>query len=219
MTNIIQPIGPIRPIIFQPAAFLSDEWFGQMLLGGLLGYLIFLVTRIMFSRTPKYRKDDKNIPIYHFIAFAVMSSLLFVFGFNMTFIKGLVFLLVLLFASICDIQTHEVKDDVSVILFVTGLIGMTMEDIPINLISGIFMGFMLFVFAIVSRNRLGGADVKLSAACAFLLGFERALAGLIIGLFISVIFNLVIQKVKKTKDQPFPLAPYLSIGFMLMYFI
>ena len=26
------------------------------------------------------------------------------------------------------------------------------------------------------------------------------------------------EKVKKTKDQPFPLVPYLSIGYMLMYF-
>jgi prepilin signal peptidase PulO-like enzyme (type II secretory pathway) len=70
----------------------------------------------------------------------------------------------------------------------------------------------------LSKNKLGGADVKLSAACAFLLGFEKGVIGLAIGLFISIITNLIIEKIKKSKDQPFPLVPYLSIGFMLMYY-
>ena len=76
----------------------------------------------------------------------------------------------------------------------------------------------LFICAMLSKNKLGGADVKLSAACAFLLGFEKSIAGLAIGLFIAIICNSILNHKSKTKDNAFPLVPYLSVGFMTMYF-
>ena len=147
-----------------------------------------------------------------------MSSLLIAFGWSIEFIKGVIFLQILLYASVSDIQTHEVKDFVSVLIFITGFIGVALTDIPMMILSALAIGGILLICAMVSGNRLGGADVKLSAACVFLLGFSKSIAGLIIGLLVSVIANLIIQKRNKTKNQPFPLVPYLSIGFMLMYF-
>jgi prepilin signal peptidase PulO-like enzyme (type II secretory pathway) len=70
---------------------------------------------------------------------------------------------------------------------------------------------MIFMKAVVN-----GADLKLAAACAFLLGFWNGIAGLIVGLLVAVIVNLI--KLKNKKDG-FPLIPYLAIGFMMAYFI
>ena len=59
---------------------------------------------------------------------------------------------------------------------------------------------------------------KLSAACSFLLGFQRGMAGLVIGLLSAIICNLILNRKSKIKGKAFPLVPYLSVGFMVMYF-
>ena len=222
MTKFIQPIGPIRPISPERLMELNPEEVITTIVKLACIFLFYLavhkISKVVISKTPGYNKESKKIPIYHCISIILVSSLLIVFGWSIELLKGIVLLQILLYASVSDIQTHEVKDFVSVLIFITGFIGVTLSDIPMMLFSGLAIGGVLLICAMVSRNRLGGADVKLSAACAFLLGFSKSIACLVIGLFVSVIVNLIIQKQKKLKNQPFPLVPYLSIGFMLMYF-
>ena len=222
MTKFIQPIGPIRPISPERLMELNPEDVLTTIVKLTCIFLFYLavhkISKVVISKTPGYNKESKKIPIYHCISIILVSSLLIVFGWSMELLKGIILLQILLYASVSDIQTHEVKDFVSVLIFITGFIGVTLSDIPMMLFSGLAIGGVLLICAMVSGNRLGGADVKLSAACAFLLGFSKSIAGLVIGLFVSVIVNLIIQKQKKLKNQPFPLVPYLSIGFMLMYF-
>lgn len=222
MTKFIQPIGPIRPISPERLMELNPEEVITIIVKLACIFLFYLavhkISKVVISKTPGYNKESKKIPIYHCISIILVSSLLIAFGWSMELLKGIILLQILLYASVSDIQTHEVKDFVSVLIFITGFIGVTLSDIPMMLFSGLAIGGVLLICAMVSRNRLGGADVKLSAACAFLLGFSKSIAGLVIGLFVSVIVNLIIQKQKKLKNQPFPLVPYLSIGFMLMYF-
>ena len=222
MTKFIQPIGPIRPISPERLMELNPEEVITTIVKLACIFLFYLavhkISKVVISKTPGYNKESKKIPIYHCISIILVSSLLIVFGWSMELLKGIILLQILLYASVSDIQTHEVKDFISVLIFITGFIGVTLSDIPMMLFSGLAIGGALLICAMVSGNRLGGADVKLSAACAFLLGFSKSIAGLVIGLFVSVIVNLIIQKQKKTKNQPFPLVPYLSIGFMLMYF-
>ena len=222
MTSLIQPIGPIMPISpdrlseFDAGVFLSTILSFVYIF--LFYLLVYKTTKVVVSKTPGFQKESKKIPIYHCISILLVSSLLIAFGRSMELLKGVILLQILLYASASDIQTHEVKDFVSVCLFITGFIGVTFSEVPGMLLSGLAIGGVLLLCAMASGNRLGGADVKLSAACAFLLGFQKSVAGLIIGLLVSVIANLIIQKRDKTKNQPFPLVPYLSIGFMLMYF-
>lgn len=222
MTKYIQPIGPIRPISPERLMELNPEEVITTIVKLACIFLFYLavhkISKVVISKTPGYNKESKKIPIYHCISIILVSSLLIVFGWSIELLKGIILLQILLYASVSDIQTHEVKDFVSVLIFITGFIGVTLSDIPMMLFSGLAIGGVLLICAMVSGNRLGGADVKLSAACAFLLGFSKSIAGIVIGLFVSVIVNLIIQKQKKLKNQPFPLVPYLSVGFMLMYF-
>ena len=63
---------------------------------------------------------------------------------------------------------------------------------------------------------VGGADMKLSAALGFLLGAEKGLFAVITGLTVSVIFMLIIRKIRKESNkEPFTLVPFLSFGAML----
>ena len=223
MTKFMQPIGPIRPISPERLMELNPEEVITTIVKLACIFLFYLavhkISKVVISKTPGYNKESKKIPIYHCISIILVSSLLIVFGWSMELLKGIILLQILLYASVSDIQTHEVKDFISVLIFITGFIGVTLSDIPMMLFSGLVIGGMLLICAMVSGNRLGGADVKLSAACAFLLGFSKSIAGLVIGLFLAIICNIYFSHKNKTKGKAFPLVPYLSIGFMAMYFI
>ena len=223
MTKFIQPIGPIRPITPERLMELNPEEVITTIVKLACIFLFYLavhkISKVVISKTPGYNKESKKIPIYHCISIILVSSLLIVFGWSTELLKGIILLQILLYASVSDIQTHEVKDFVSVLIFITGFIGVTLSDIPMMLFSGLAIGGVLLICAMVSGNRLGGADVKLSAACAFLLGFSKSIAGLVIGLFLAIICNIYFSHKNKTKGKAFPLVPYLSIGFMAMYFI
>ena len=223
MTKFIQPIGPIRPISPERLMELNPEEVITTIVKLACIFLFYLavhkISKVVISKTPGYNKENKKIPIYHCISIILVSSLLIVFGWSIELLKGIILLQILLYASVSDIQTHEVKDFVSVLIFITGFIGVTLSDIPMMLFSGLAIGGVLLICAMVSGNRLGGADVKLSAACAFLLGFSKSIAGLVIGLFLAIICNIYFSHKNKTKGKAFPLVPYLSIGFMAMYFI
>ena len=223
MTKFIQPIGPIRPISPERLMELNPEEVITTIEKLACIFLFYLavhkISKVVISKTPGYNKESKKIPIYHCISIILVSSLLIVFGWSMELLKGVILLQILLYASVSDIQTHEVKDFISVLIFITGFIGVTLSDIPMMLFSGLAIGGVLLICAMVSGNRLGGADVKLSAACAFLLGFSKSIAGLVIGLFLAIICNIYFSHKNKTKGKAFPLVPYLSIGFMAMYFI
>ena len=223
MTKFIQPIGPIRPISPERLMELNPEAVITTIVKLACIFLFYLavhkISKFVISKTPGYNKESKKIPIYHCISIILVSSLLIVFGWSTELLKGIILLQILLYASVSDIQTHEVKDFISVLIFITGFIGVTLSDIPMMLLSGLAIGGVLLICAMVSGNRLGGADVKLSAACAFLLGFSKSIAGLVIGLFLAIICNIYFSHKNKTKGKAFPLVPYLSIGFMAMYFI
>lgn len=223
MTKFIQPIGPIRPISPERLMELNPEEVITTIVKLACIFLFYLavhkISKVVISKTPGYNKESKKIPIYHCISIILVSSLLIVFGWSTELLKGIILLQILLYASVSDIQTHEVKDFISVLIFITGFIGVTLSDIPMMLFSGLAIGGVLLICAMVSGNRLGGADVKLSAACAFLLGFSKSIVGLVIGLFLAIICNIYFSHKNKTKGKAFPLVPYLSIGFMAMYFI
>ena len=70
------------------------------------------------------------------------------------------------------------------------------------------------------HKTLGGADIKLSTALAFLLGGWRSIASYLIGLVLAVIVMSIYNKcTNRCKKNPFALVPFLSIGAMLMFLI
>ena len=71
-----------------------------------------------------------------------------------------------------------------------------------------------------STGGYGGADWKISSACAFLLGWARGMSGMVLGLLIGVIFTMIYNKIKnRNMHEGFPLVPFISIGMMTVFFI
>lgn len=127
----------------------------------------------------------------------------------------------MLYASVMDIKTREVPDSVSVMLLILGLVDVSIKEIPQMLLGMVLVFMPQLISALINPSKaLGGADIKLSSAAAFLLGAQRGLFALIVGLTLSVVTMPIIRKIRNLpKDQPFPLIPFISIGIVAGYFI
>lgn len=137
----------------------------------------------------------------------------------MSAVRGIVFCLILLFASYSDIKTREADDSLHIMIALTAFIGRDVSDIPSMMLSAVLITLPMLLVGIICKGRsIGGADIKFSTACAFLLGVKKGVAGLIVGLVLGIFINLIVQ-IRKNKAEGFPLIPYLAAGFMIGYFM
>ena len=152
---------------------------------------------------------------------AIVIALYLVGGFSMWTVKGIVLALILLYASLQDLSTHEADDFLWVMLVILSLVNF--GDMGIG--SMIFGAIAVFVpqMAIAmftKKGGIGGADIKLSTAAALSLGFYGGVIGYCIGLIFAITVQLLSNKAKKRSNgEPFPLLPFLSTGLMIGYFI
>ncbi|MCM1365461.1 MAG: A24 family peptidase [Faecalibacterium sp.] len=177
------------------------------------------MSKAVLTRTPQYEKKSKFNKAC--IAVSAGISFLFIlkFGFTFELLKATLILAVFLFSSVCDIKERKVEDYVPIMLLLIGLINIS-PTILFNRAMTFAISFaLMFVIAVISNNKIGGADVKFIAANTFVLGMSRGVLGLIIGLILSVVGTAIRNKRTKTNDKTLPLIPYLSAGYLIVYLV
>ncbi len=186
-----------------------------------LAYMLCVgfMSKAVLTRTPQYEKKSKFNKIC--VAVSAVVSLLFVlkFGFTFELLKATLILAVFLFASVCDIKERKVEDYVSIMLLLIGVINVSPTVLFSRAVAFAISFALMFFVAVISNNRIGGADVKFISACIFILGAGRGVFGLITGLFFAVTGTLIRNRVRKSEDKTLPLIPYLSAGFLIGYLL
>ena len=183
--------------------------FLTIIVGGLMNY--YMVQR-GFAYNPY---------LTYLLLPAIVVALYLVGGFSMWTVKGIVLALILLYASLQDLSTHEADDFLWVMLVILSFVNF--GDVGIG--SMIFGAVAVFVpqMAIAmftKKGGIGGADIKLSTAAALSLGSYGGVIGYCIGLIFAITVQLLTNKAKKRSNgEPFPLLPFLSTGLMIGYFI
>lgn len=139
----------------------------------------------------------------------------------MAVLKFLILLGILLYASIKDMREHEVPNTVWKLIVMLGLVNISLRDLPSMLLGAALVFLPQIIPAVINTEKaMGGADIKISTACAFLLGAGRGLAAFIIGLTLFVIVVPIIRRIRKLpKNEPFPMVPFLSVGTIAAYLI
>ena len=202
----------IRPIILSS---IDTEllWFLPIALASVL--LAWATVR----RTPEYAKGRK----LNVIAISVMAVLslgmYLIFGLSVNLLKGILLADAFLYASVSDFRIRKVTDWVSIVVAVLGLISVSGGKLLWNAVVGAAAFGFFFLAAVISKNKIGGADVKFIAAAMFVCGFPEGLAGLILGLLLSVIGTLIRNRKTKSKDKTMPMIPYLAVGFLTAFMI
>lgn len=134
-------------------------------------------------------------------------------------IEGSMFILLLLIASAFDLKTRQIPNRLSLALCVVGLLRFS----PFSALSGLLItGLPYLLAAMFSGGKIGGGDIKLMAACGFVLGPIYGTLQSILGLALVLLFAVAIsfrsgsQAVKQTA---LPLAPFLAVGGIVAFFL
>ena len=137
----------------------------------------------------------------------------------MAVLKFLILLGILLYASIKDLREHEVPDTVWKLIAVLGLVNISLRELPSMLLGAALVFLPQIIPAVINTEKaIGGADIKISTACAFLLGAGRGLAAFIIGLTLFVIVVPILRKIRHEENgESFPMVPFLSVGTIAAY--
>lgn len=127
------------------------------------------------------------------------------------------FFIVLVLAAVSDIRKREIPDGIPLLVTIVSLI--PLESVQL---SGLLVALPLLMIG-VTAGGIGGGDIKLTGACGLVLGFGRALIGLITGLLLLLVFHAARQCVKRIKkenrergkEQAYPLVPFLLLGMLI----
>jgi prepilin signal peptidase PulO-like enzyme (type II secretory pathway) len=133
-------------------------------------------------------------------------------------------------AAVIDIKTNRIPNELVltmlagwVITMTPGLFLDTAGTVPLLLdsIAGFATGGGLFLLVyLISRNGLGGGDVKFMAGAGLYLGFSGALTVMLYGTILAALTGLTLVLLKKIgRRAMIPLAPFLYIGILITIFL
>ncbi|MHB8963908.1 MAG: prepilin peptidase [Saccharofermentanales bacterium] len=135
-------------------------------------------------------------------------------------VKGILLFVLLYYASVSDLTTRSVPDIIHALILVVGLIDIQTDNIATMAYGLLVVPIPLLAAAVLKEGSIGGADIKLTATCSFLLGFERGLFAMFIGLSMSIIGIVISRKLHNCDmKKSYALIPYLAIGNALGYLL
>ena len=206
----------IRPFI--PHLYKFDVTNIGVIISAALMLVSTVIVALLASRyaADRFGGNKKKAALFFTgISFCVALALVCFFGCAAITVKGLILSLVLVFSSYEDIKKRECDDYLHLMIVIAAFIGTDLSSIPNMFLSGLFAGGLMLLTMLITKSNVGGADIKMAAACCFLLGLSRGIFGLLLGTVLAVVFNIF----KKDKKKGFPMIPYLAVGTMAAYFI
>ena len=209
----------IRPFMPYMLGMDTDAWLlvvNLVLITSITVLIAFLIGRYAANEW----NGNKRKTVFCFIGISVAAVMLlcYFFGLSASTVRGIIFCLILLLSSYSDMKTRECADYLHVMILLAAFICRDFTELPSMLLSAMFVGGVMLLALLLGKGRsVGGADIKLSVSCAFMLGLTQSVMGLLAGMITAVIVNSV--KNRKNKKVGFPLIPYLAAGFMAAYFI
>lgn len=214
-------IKPILPSKFYVRPFPFDRETAISILIAVACVCVAILVGWILTRVMRGKGMTTSLPANLVVPGVVALTAFLRFGLTVTAAQAVFLAFVLLYASCSDLTDHHMDDYLWVMVLALGLPSVLRMGIGSMLIGALMVFVPQMLVCIISKGKgLGGADIKLSTALAFLLGWERGLAALMLGLLIAVIVMAIIQKIKpKYKNKPFALIPFLSGAAMVMFFI
>lgn len=135
----------------------------------------------------------------------------------LTATQAVFFITLLCAASVFDLRRRIIPDTLNLAIAATALLCFSWGNL-----WGITVA-LPFLLAAVFCGGMGGGDIKLMAACGLVLGLPKGLLATVVGLLLLLLYaaaQRIICKVQgREAENAFPLAPFLSAGCVLAYFI
>ena len=139
------------------------------------------------------------------------SALFWRYGTGNVFIQGLVLLFVLMYASISDIRSRTVGNFLSVEILILALI----------ILSSLAAAIIIFILQVILMSwiPMGGGDVKITTAAAFLLGIEKGIIFYLIGFMLAMLYGIGRSLIAAKTNEGIPMIPFFSIAILIMFLV
>ena len=123
----------------------------------------------------------------------------------------------------CAVYTDIKKREIPMAIW-SSMALISMIDFQAVHLFGILAALPLLVAAMMSSSGIGGGDIKLVAAVGLVIGFWKALIGMAIGLSLVIIFHGAVKLICRISSnehgrKAYPLAPFLALGYLCVYFL
>lgn len=120
-----------------------------------------------------------------------------------------------------DIRTRLIPDRIPLALLCVGALQLVLSFSWAALLEAV-AGFVIIGLLLLLPNlfvdAIGGGDIKLCAAAAFVIGLHRAVSALLISFTLAVVYALIFKR-DRGKALNLALAPFLAIGHALAYLL
>lgn len=175
-------------------------------------------------------KYDKLKPLIPYIGIPLLAVVLLLVRWNsadrFALLQHELLLVIGYIVAVKDIREKVISNQTVLALLVCWLLTMLPQlavDIElgtqrlINAALGFLIGGALFLLVyLVSRNGLGGGDVKFMAVAGLYLGLNGILPAMLYGSILAALFGLVLILLKKIgRKDAIPLAPFLYVGILI----
>lgn len=217
---IIKPIPPILPtpplLLDKLPLAIAINVLTAFLVVGLAVFLGWTLHKVLVSK-----KMVTNLPLNLILSGVIGLALFLRFGLTVTLLQGLFLFFVLLYASMSDLTDHMVSDAVWLIVAALALWSIPTQGLGLMTLGATIVFLPQLIMALVDPQKaMGGADIKLSTALAFLLGAWRGVGAYFVGLILAVIvMSIYNHRHKDREKKPFALVLFLCIGAMIAFMI
>ena len=223
-------LNPTLPIVSPPVVNpIIQTFVAENIIASDVLLLIFKMIMVVAASNVVGLLLNKSMDKKGFVtnkAFTLIASTAMALGLSLRFgmsvytFQGMFLFFLLLYASMSDLTDRHVANHISISILALSLISVPTVGFTSMLIGGAVSAAIQLGVTALSGGGYGGADWKISSACAFLLGWQRGLAGMVLGLLIGVIFTLAYNKIKdRDIHEGFALVPFISIGMLAVFFI
>lgn len=170
---IIKPIPPILPtpplLLDKLPLAIAINVLTAFLVVGLAVFLGWTLHKVLVSK-----KMVTNLPLNLILSGVIGLALFLRFGLTVTLLQGLFLFFVLLYASMSDLTDHTVSDAVWLIVAALALWSIPTQGLGLMTLGATIVFLPQLIMALIDpKKAMGGADIKLSTALAFLLGAWR----------------------------------------------
>ena len=139
-------------------------------------------------------------------------------------VKGCLFAVLLIAAAVWDIWKRIIPDTLVFAILLVGGVGLSAFLALFSaLLDAVIIAIPYLLASVMVRKEeglsVGGGDVKLMAACGFVLGLWGGILQSILALTLAVAVGMItaVIKHKKLTEIQIPLAPYICAGGILAY--
>lgn len=172
-----------------------------------------------------HAKISARYPLVELIFALVSVACLLKFDVTLLCLRNYIYLAVLFFLTLTDIDTMTIPDRCHIIAalvwFATAYFLVDSSQIISHVIAGLVFGggvllLSLIMDKVMGRETMGGGDIKLLGVTGLYLGFAGTLLTLILSCVLGLVFNVVNRN---RENKEFPFGPWIAIASAVVLFL